>query len=220
MKGIYGIRVLSVPVLLGALFGCCFSSPALGDGVFSVSITVDENCNGTLTNTAGFSSGLTCGFQSDPGPGGLASVMTYDLLNPPGLTAGDVLLFDADLGAVLDVLRFNPTETTGVGTGALVFYSDNVDGFDAGADTTSPPGAFYTNSITIDEVGVEGANGAVYTPVAGQPGFVAGAAGPVTYTFISDTPEPATLTLLGSGLIALAGTFRKRRLAGGATIKQ
>src|SRR2546430_2034898 len=63
---------------------------------FTVTVEVDENCNGTLTNTAGFFSPLACTFAQDPGPGGLAGVMTYNLQNPPGLVAGDLFLFDAD----------------------------------------------------------------------------------------------------------------------------
>ena len=48
----------------------------------------------------------------------------------------------------------------------------------------------------------------------GYPGFVAGASAPVTYKLLSEIPEPATLPLLGSGLIGLAVVvFRKRKLA-------
>src|SRR5262245_45052222 len=78
------VRLISVAALV-----CCLSGSAWA---FTISITVDENCNGLLTNSNGFSSALPCGFQNDPGPGGLPNVMTYSLLNPPGLTAGDVLL--------------------------------------------------------------------------------------------------------------------------------
>jgi hypothetical protein len=176
---------------------------------FSVSITVDENGHGTFTNTSGFSATLTGFMAADPGPGGLSSVLTYSLLSPPGLVAGDVLMRDAN-GAVLDVVRFNSSN------GTLVFYSDNTDGFDSRADTFGPPSSLYSNNITIAEVGTEQNNGAIYTPTANQPGFVTGAAGPVTYTLISDgsgpppIPEPSTLTFVGTGLLAAVGLVRRR----------
>ncbi len=99
----------------------------------------------------------------DPGPGGLPAVLTYHL--PYAGLPGDVLLTDADAGgAFLDVIRFN-------GNGTLLFYSDNVDGFDNLADTPSPPDALLPNQIRIPEVGPEGNNGALYTPTPNQPGF-------------------------------------------------
>jgi hypothetical protein len=149
--------------------------------------------------------------MADPGPGGLANVMTYDLRNPPGLVAGDVLLNDPGEG-ILDVIRFNVAAGPVAGNiGTLVFYSDNVDGFDDLADTPSGPTALYTNRVTLTEVPIGiGIEGALYTPVAGQPGFVAGASLPVTYRFISDTPEPASITLLGAVVAGVACIARKR----------
>ena len=130
-------RLMLLPFMSAAVLVCCLSGSALADP-FSVSTTVDENCNGLLTNTAGFSSLLPCGFQNDPGPGGLANVMTYSLLNPPGLTSGDVLLQEGTGGPIFDVIRFNSAEACSGSTGCLVFYSDNIGGFDAGADTFGP----------------------------------------------------------------------------------
>lgn len=207
----YLLPPVAVALLVASLAGSASAAP------FSVSITVDENCNGSFSNTTGFTSSLACGFLADPGPGGLGSVMTYSLQNPPGVTAGDVLLQDGPGGPILDVIRFNPAESCFGSVGCVVFYSDNVDGMDAGADTTRPPGAFYSHTVTLLEVGTEQNNGAVYTPIFGQPGFVSGAAGPVTYTLLSDTtpiPEPASLILLGSGL--LLGASRRRRRSANA----
>jgi hypothetical protein len=180
---------------------------------FSVSIVVDENGNGRLTNTAGANVALPFALQNDPGPGGLANVLTYSLVNPPGLTAGDVL-FSGEPGLVFggDVVRFNPNQRCVDGsTGCLVFYSDNIPTADSIGDTSGPPLALYPNTITVPETGPEGNNFAVYTPLPGQPGFVAGAAGPVTYTLISDAPvpEPSSLAILAVGL-AGAGLVRRQ----------
>src|SRR4029079_9543074 len=98
---------------------------------------------------------------------------TYGMLNPPSMVAGDLILLEPLGGILSDVIRFNPQQHGG----SLVFYSDNTDGADALADTGFPT-AFYTNNITFTEVGPEGANGFTYTPIAGQPGFVAGGGGP------------------------------------------
>jgi PEP-CTERM motif-containing protein len=206
----------AVQLLLALALLGCLCSPALADGVCP-SITVDENGNGTLnfTTGGGCASGgifpMTGVLAPDPGPGGLPSVLTYNLLGPPSLVAGDVLMTDADCGGCfLDFIRFNPAGTGDPSYPAsLLFYSDNISGADSLGDTPSPPGAFYPNVVSIPEVGPEGNNGAFYTPTAGQPGFVSGFN--VSYHFISDTPEPGTLGLLGIGLLGLAASIRRRQ---------
>ena len=167
---------------------------------FGGTISVDEYGN-LFINGVKSTNGV---LGTDPGPGGLANVLIYTL---PFMGAqGDVHLMDPVSpgdpcsGNFCDVIRFN-------GDGTLIFYSDNVDGFDAPADTPSAPHASYTNIVTIPEVGPEGLNGAMYAPTGVQPG-----ADPnflPTYTLISDSPEPGTLLLALAGFGALA----VRRLA-------
>jgi hypothetical protein len=191
------------------ILGCFLTVVAQADN--NPLITVDENGHGTLLFPGGTPIPTAGVLAPDPGPGGLPSVLTYNLLGPPSLVAGDVLLFDADFNTFLDVVRFNPANTTPGYPASLLFYSDNFPTPDALADTPSPPGAFYPNTITITEGGNEINNGAIYTPLPGQPGFVPGFS--VTYNLISDgagVPEPGSFALLTTSLVGLAGVVRRK----------
>jgi hypothetical protein len=181
---------LAIIFLLSALFLFASADAAL--------IAIDENGNSIGTLGPGF-------IAPDPGPGGLGAVLTYRL--PFIGVQGDVT-FGFEPGIVFggDVIRFN-------GNGTVIFYSDNVDGFDSLADTPAPPGALYPNLVAIQEVGIEGSNVAFYTPLAGQPGF--DLSGP-NYQLFSDgpirIPEPVTLLLLGIGLAVVVSIEKKRVL--------
>lgn len=168
---------------------------------FTITFSVDEDGHGTATNSTGFFSALPFSLANDPTPGGLANAATYGLLNPPGLVAGNLILLEPGTGNFSDLIRFNPTENGG----SLVFYSDTTDGVDSKADIGFPTG-FNIDSAFV-EVGPEGNNGFTYTPIAGEPGFIAGARGPVTYVLISDSPSavplPSTWLMLLGGLAGL-----------------
>ena len=208
-------------MVVGALLVTCGTAAAQ----FTVDINIDEFGHGTITNSAGFNGPLAAALLPDPGPGGLPAALTYSLDNPPGLTAGDLLLVEPGGGGLLtDQIRFNPQETASDGTtGTVLIYSDHFDGPDSLADNGFPT-ALYANTFSLNEVGPEpGPNGVDYTPTAGQPGFVAGAAGPVTYHITSDgspsggpgTPLPASAW---SGVALLTGLGAWRVIRRRATI--
>ncbi len=198
------VRSFAVSAAIGALF-CAISAPS-AFGANIVFITADENGNGTI-QSGGSTGILPFGFAVDPGPGGLASAANYGMFNPPGLVAGDILLLESN-ESTSDVIRFDAT----VGGGSFFVYS--LLGSGTLADTGLPT-ATETNSLSLSEVSLPGLGfGAVYTPTAGQPGFVAGSLYPVTYTFISDAvPEPSTSGLLLAGLsvMAISISLNRRR---------
>ena len=177
---------------------------------FSATITLRENGQGRFQNSNGFDQTLAGYLAPDPGPGGLSSALTYDLLNPPGLTAGDLLLTDPTT-LLSDLIRFNPAESTQSGTGALVFYS--ILGGSELADTGFPT-SLYTNTFTLAENQL---GPTTYTPLLGQPGYVAGAAGLVTYILYSDEIGSAVPDYANTGLLmvfSLIALFLFARVAG------
>jgi hypothetical protein len=176
-------------------------------------ITVDENGNGTLLFPGGSPIPTHGVLAPDPGPGGLAAALTYNLLGPPALLAGDVFLLEG--GIISDIVRFNPAGTGNPGYPAsLVFYSDNSDlDQPPNIGDTGFPTAFYTNQLRVMEVTLAGGElGALYTPNDSQPGFVPGFS--VTYNLISETPEPNTMVLASAAsVLGLVYAARRRRHA-------
>jgi hypothetical protein len=171
-------------------------------------ISVFENGTGTITFPGGSALPLPGVLAPDPGPGGLSLALTFDLLGPPNLLAGDLHVFDPGSEVFSDIIRFNPAGTGSAGYPAsLVFYS--ISGEGALADTGFPTGA-YTNIANI----FESAGGDfTYTPTANQPGYVGGFS--VTYHVTSgpvSMPDGgATLSLLASALGAMV--LLRRRIA-------
>ncbi len=187
MRSIKPARFLGGSILAAVLLGCCLSAPVSAD----VTITVDELGNGTLVGPAGTST-LPASTAADPGPGGLASVLTYGLLNPPDLVFGDVQLVSG--GVVIDVIRFVPAGTGSPSYAASLLFYSSPDGNGHLVPTPTPPSVYYPNVISAPF-------GSVYTPGPGQPGYVS--TGPTHYNFntavctYSLTPGSASFTPAG-----------------------
>jgi hypothetical protein len=173
-----------------------------------IGVIVDETGNGTIDLFQHGSAPLTCAPTLDPGPGGLINGLFCELFLFPNLTFGDLLIHDAD-GSLSDVIRF---EQLGI-TGPFGFFFYSLVGPDL-ADT-GLPSLFQANVANVTETNIGVFRGAFYTPQAGQPGFTSGIQG---YTVTSAeeatvAPEPATLVLMATGLIGMAGFVRRRRAA-------
>ncbi len=176
-------------------------------------VAVDEYGNGTITLESGTVYAIAGALLADPGPGGLDSTLTYDLQGPPSLEAGDVLALYG--GQTLQLFRFNAADTGYyLYPASLIFYSSNRDGMDTLANTLSPPAGLYDNALYLDLSGHSIWAPILYTPAAGQPGYIDGF--DVSYSFQVATPEPSAAQLLFSGLPLL---FFARRAGRGHFIK-
>jgi len=178
-----------------------------------ITFTVDENGNGFASGGPfGTSTPLTHSLAPDPALGGLNS-LTYTLGEIP-IIPGDLMMTESNptlLGpaaTVSDIVRFNTP-----GPSTLTFYSDTTPPVDSIADTGFP--AITAVAVVLPEVGPEGNNGLIYTPMSGQPGFSFDPAFAITYDLVSDgtVPLPTALPLFATGIggLGLLGWRRKRK---------
>jgi hypothetical protein len=138
----------------------------------------------------------------DPGPGGLLNALTFNLLGPPGLVAGDLLINEFGSSTLSDILRFNPAGSSPGYPASVVLYS--LPGGGELADTGFPTFQYATTFTTS-----ENAAGVVtYTPTESQPGYIPGFG--ATYVVTSSPiPEPTTV-LFGAALIGATALRRSR----------
>jgi hypothetical protein len=126
-----------------------------------------------------------------------------------------VLYEPTSTGQVSDVLRFVNNYSPGVGLNGRVYVYSDFEPGEKSADLadTRIPYDFLSWRAGMDEQGIENIwNGAIYTPYY-VPGMNQSTPGGmdqylVTYIFTSDVPEPATIGILGLGVLSL---LRKRR---------
>jgi hypothetical protein len=192
-------KLIKIAVLLGFTFTVALTT-AFGQ---VPSFSFDENGRGfDLTGTP-----LPFSVGPDPSGGVAANVLMYQL--PILVTPGDLVLAEAppiDITNASDVVRFY--NVAGANHSLAIFYSDNretpldLDLADSGLPRTP-------NGFPILEVGPEGANGALWAPLPGQPGSLASGA-LIQYQIISDVPEPSTFVIFGFGAAGLL-IFRRRR---------
>lgn len=185
-------------VAAGMVAALC--APAMANAAPSVvQFYVGQDGYGSVTSLDGYTQGISASVGNDPGPGGSAAALIYDLAIPPDLTYGDVLV-NNQAGQLAEVLRFEAAAGTCTG-GCLVLYSAVGSGT-AGSGTTLPS-SFLSDTITVSLT----SQGTVsYTPSAGQPGYIS-----VGVSYAAAVPEPTTAGLFLMGTLAAGAMARRRR---------
>jgi hypothetical protein len=169
-------------------------------------ITFDENGHGTVN-------GQPLPFTVAPDPtGGVTTSPVLIYVLPYDIQGGDVRL--TELGQpnapVSDIIRFF-SPLPGGKTSDLIFYSDVESGEAPNLADVGLP--VSSTTVSINETGPEGNNGAVWSPTLPEPGTPL-LGGPVTgtvqYAIVSDgsLPEHGSAALLPMVLVILASLRR------------
>jgi hypothetical protein len=205
---LYKKRRIKMKKLMLICLVCVLLTTAASQGI---TVSFDENGNGTYVDDSGGTFPLQWGTDDTPSVG----LATLYYILPFPVVEGDVVLHDdAAFEVVSDVLRFVNVDTTALQPRVYVYSemeADELPPYDLADNGIPDP--FLTNLLRVVEQGTEdgwsGLND--YTPqfiavAASEPGYMTDVA--VTYNFTSDVPEPATIALFGLGALFL---LKKRR---------
>jgi hypothetical protein len=182
-------RLMLISLCISAAF---ITLPAMGQ-----IITFDENGKGAFDDGRTLDYGIgDAGVDPVPLP-----TLFYYLPFP--VVQGDVAVLEPGTNLVSDVLRF--TTDPAINASRVYIYSD-MESTDITKDLADVgiPQLGGTNVAIVFERGLEGGlNGVTWVPTGNLPGGSPAGAAPITYNFISDVPEPATVCLLGLGALSL-----------------
>ena len=171
-----------------------------------IGVTIDENCHGTFDTPTGVTQ-LLCSLAVDPLSGMTVPtfILPMNVFGPVNQNSiGDVEMLESP-GVISDLVRF---QVNAAGMNLLRFYSETPDPgepFPTPLSDVGIPAGRQQNVLMppLQEIGPDNDNKAIYHPTSAvQPGFSIG--NDVTYTFVSDTPEPSSAVLIGVGLALLS----------------
>jgi hypothetical protein len=203
----YPMKQSHISIALIAVAALVLSGLTSKAAVSGPTFSFQENGQGRLELPNGAVIPLPGILTSDPAPGGLLSALAFTTHPQEGaaFTIGDVVLLDAG-GGISDVLRFDAATSSATGLTQLIFlYSNDAGGLLA---DTGLPTAFYVNPAIVPE----NENAAtIFTPIAGQPGFLPNAPVPITYRIFSTPDGGSTLLLFGFAVCGLMAPLLRRK---------
>jgi PEP-CTERM motif len=185
-------------IALAATLG---AAPAQADRIVGVEDSPPPFLTGFIPFDITLPEGSPFDFESIELPIGTA---TLPFSNGPLSASSSVALTEPGTGRISDILVVSANQTgTGPGT---VTYSFQLDFLSTGphGPVIDPPGGFIT--YVTETGGLQDVSDALFAPFVELTGITP----TIGFLVQSDIPEPTTLTLLGGGLLGLAGARRRR----------
>ncbi|HEX3348133.1 MAG TPA: PEP-CTERM sorting domain-containing protein [Acetobacteraceae bacterium] len=191
-------RTLKVAIVLATALAA--APPAQADRIVGVEDSPPPFLTGFVPFDITLPEGSTFDFESIFIPIGTA---TLPLSSGPLSASSSVVFLEPGTGRISDVLVLS-ADQTGMGSGSVT-YDLSLDflSTDTGGKVIDLPGGFTT--YVTETGGLQDVSDALFAPFIERTGITP----TIGFLVQSDIPEPASLALLGSGLLALAWARRR-----------